>query len=360
MRNVYLEHLSLNNYRNFSELSLAFLSGVNIIVGPNGSGKTNILEAISLLSPGKGLKSANFDEICRYGFGSWKTECRLQSKLGVAEIETTFNSQERNRKINYNGSKVSSGELLNLLNLIWVTPQMEGIFAGPASVRRRFLDRIVYNFYPAHAKRLAKYEHFMKERNKALSQRGWESQGSWLSTVEEKMTEEAIIIEKARSETVYYMQQAINNLATDFPKAKLVLSELSDQQGQWSSFAEAYAEMLLKGRTKDSYAGRTTFGVHRSDLNVFHSEKQRLAKFCSTGEQKAMLVSIILSSVESILKNTGCSPVLLLDELFVHLDEVRKKQLANYITSTNLQTLVTTTDIVGMEYLAAKSKVIEL
>ena len=237
---------------------------------------------------------------------------------------------------------------------------MESMFIGPTNSRRRFLDRVVYNFHTSHAKHLTKYDYYMKERIKTLSQNRGQLQSSWLSTIENKMTEEAMFVEKARKETINHMQEAIDNLATNFPKAKLTLSQLSEQQTQWSNFAEDYLKELFQNRTKDSYSGRTNFGVHKSDLNVFHNEKQTPAKLCSTGEQKALLISIILASVESILKHTDCTPILLLDELFVHLDDDRKKQLTKYITSTKLQTFVTATDIVGIENMALESNIIKL
>ena len=360
MKNIYLEKCYFDNYRNFENLSLDFAEQVNIIVGPNGSGKTNILEAISLLSPGKGLKSSNYDEICRYGHAKWLTRFKLNSKLGIAEINMEFNNAEKSRKIDYNGSKISSAELPNLINPIWVTPQIDGIFLGGASIRRKFLDRIVYNFNPIHAKRLSKYDYFIRERNKILAHGGWEGQGAWLSTIEEKIVEEGILIETNRQKAVSSMQKAIDELETDFPKAILSLSKLFDGQYDLSNIAQVYVESLKNNRKKDSYAGRAALGVHRSDFIVVHSEKGCKAKYCSTGEQKAMLITLILASVESIIKNTDCTPVLLLDELFIHLDPNRKNQLAEYINFTKLQTFITSTDMLGIEYLAKKSNIINL
>jgi len=360
MKKVYLKQIKAQNYRNFSELSLNFMDGINIIVGSNGSGKTNILESVSLLSPGKGLKSAHFDDICKVGTGSWQTDFHLQSKLGSAEISTSFLAREKSRKINYNGSRIASSELSNLLNVIWLTPQMEGLFLGGASSRRRFLDRIVFNFDHNHAKKIATYEHFMRERNKILSQGDFVSQGSWLTTLEEKMTVEANCIERARKEAIALMQESIDVLDTQFPKASLAISKLSEEQDNWDEFMESYMSILANNRQKDSYSGRTNFGVNKSDLIVFHKAQQRSAGLCSTGEQKALLISVILASIEFILHNTQTTPILLLDELFVHLDDTRKKHLAEYITSSKLQTFITATDIIGIEDLAANAHIINL
>jgi DNA replication and repair protein RecF len=360
MKKVHLEQINVQNYRNFSELLLDFTNGINIIIGLNGSGKTSILEAISLLSPGKGLKLANFNDVCKSGAGTWKTEFRLQSKLGKAEITTDFSTKNKLRKISYNGSKIASSELSNLLNVVWLTPQMEDLFLGSSSNRRRFLDRIVYNYDTRHAKALVKYEHFMRERNKILSQKDFMSQYSWLTTLEEKMAIEAKSIEYARQNAMNLMQESIDLLETPFPKAYLEISELFKEQGKIDGFIESYMHILKMNRQKDSYSSRTNFGVHKSDLLVSHKSQERLARICSTGEQKALLISVILASIEFILRNTQTTPIILLDELFVHLDDCKKKHLAEYITSSKLQTFITATDIIGIEQLAKNAHIIDL
>lgn len=360
MKKVYLEYFYAQNYRNLSKISFELIDGINIITGANGSGKTNILESISLLSPGKGLKSAKFEDICRFGTDLWQTKFRLQSKLGLAEIETSFFSNKKSRKLNYNGSKLASSELSNLLNVIWLTPQMEGLFLGSSSERRRFLDRIVFNFDSMHVQRINKYNYYMRERSKSLSQGDYISSGSWLNIIEEKMAIEAEKIDKARNEVISYMQEIIDNLNTQFPKARLEVSKLADDQDKWENFCDNYMRLLANNRQKDFYSGKTSFGVHKSDLLVFHKSQNQLARFCSTGEQKALLISVVLSSIESVYQNTSATPILLLDELFVHLDKTRKKYLSDYITCSKLQTFITTTDTIGIEELASNAHIIEL
>ncbi len=370
MKKVYLKQINLKNYRNFSKLSLDLNDNVNIIIGPNGSGKTNILESISLLSPGKGLKSSHFNDICQDSTNHWETDFAIQSKLGNAEIITSFSTQDKSRKIAYNGSKMASSEFSNLLNIVWLTPQMEGLFLGGASARRKFLDRIVYNFDSKHAKTIAKYDHFMRERNKILSQSNSSSfqsdnndsldQSSWLETLEKNMAIEAKLIETARRNAINLMQEAIDSLDIPFPKAYLKISDLSENQTSWKDFVAEYALVLKNNRQKDSYSGRANFGVHKSDLIVLHKQHKRQARLCSTGEQKALLISLMLASVEFILRNTDSAPILLLDELFVHLDGVIRNHLAKYIMNSKLQTFITTTDVVGIEQLAKKSYVINL
>ncbi len=360
MKEVYLEHLSLDNYRNFSVFSTEFKNGINIIIGKNGSGKTNVLESISFLSPGKGLKSAHFDDVRKHETSKWGANFKLKSKLGIAEISSSYTENERSRKMFYNGSKISGNELSNLLNVIWLTPQMEGLFLGSSSARRKFLDRIVFSFDANHAKNIANYDHYMRERNKSLANGNLESQDSWLSILEKQMAEFAFKIASARENVIGLMQDTINGLETDFPKAELSISALFESEEQWDSFELSYIELLKAVRQKDFYSGRSSFGVHRVDLNVFHKEKSQPAKLCSTGEQKALLISIVLASIDSVVLNTQTTPILLLDELFVHLDDSRKKLLVNYIKQTKLQTFITATDIVGIEDLASNAYIIEL
>ncbi len=363
MKKIYLENITASNYRNFTDLSLEFSDGVNIIVGPNGSGKTNILESISYLSPGRGLKSAKFDELVNNQKSSvgWETKFKLNSKLGTAEIHSIYHVQKNSRKINYNGSKMSAPELTALLNVMWLTPQMEGVFLDSASNRRRFFDRIVFNFDSSHAKRVTHYEHFIRERNKVLADSfGGQDQvsASWLDNLEAKITEHAKETHSARRKVLAHMQEAIDDLETKFTKPNLTLSPLQDEGSD--EFPDDYQQILKMNRVKDAKSGRSTFGVHKTDLIVFHKEKNRQAKICSTGEQKALLISIILAIIESMIKNTKSKPILLLDEIFVHLDDMRANYLSKYIMETNLQTFITTTDTNALQDLAKNAHIIEL
>jgi DNA replication and repair protein RecF len=360
MKYVYLKDIILEDYRNFSQFSATVGKGVNIIIGSNGSGKTNILESISFLSPGKGLKSSDFHEIQKHETNKWRSNFKLHSKLGVAEISSFYSTNDRSRKITYNGAKVSGGELSNLLNVIWLTPQMEGLFLGSAADRRKFFDRIVFSFDSNHAKNITRYDYYMRERSKFLSSGNVDFSSSWLSKLEDIMSEEAFKIVYARENVASLMQKTIDELKTDFPKVELSITPLFESEKFLDSFKLNYAEILQKNRKKDAYSGRTNFGLHKSDLDVIHKTKQQKAKFCSTGEQKALLISIILASVESVMHNTQTTPILLLDELFVHLDDDRKKYLSSYIMESKMQTFITTTDIISVEHLISKAHIIKL
>jgi DNA replication and repair protein RecF len=359
MQKISLQTLTLKDYRNFSNLGLEFQDKVVVIIGPNGSGKTNILESISLLSPGRGLRSAKFDEIIKTGQQSWHSSFKLQSKLGASQISTDF-LPSGTRTIEYNGSRIASNELSGLISMVWLTPQMEGIFTGSSSDRRRFLDRIVYSFDSLHAKRINKYDYYMRQRLKVLTQHDKSESDIWLAGLEEAMASVAHDIDQKRREILVFMQSSIDGLDTQFPKAKLEVSDLLENTDDNIDFTEYCKNKLKENRRKDEFSGRTNFGVHKTDFIVSHREKKQLAKYCSTGEQKAMLISIILAQIDSLKKNAKILPVVLLDELFVHLDEKRREYLSDYIFNSNIQTFITATEISGQITLTSDAQLIEV
>lgn len=354
---IYIEELSLQNYRNFKELRLIFNNNIVIILGDNGSGKTNILESISLLSPGRGIRGAKNEDISKNQTENWQSRIYLQSKIGKAQIEHKFTKSTNSKTIEYNGSKLSSLELTNLANIIWLTPQMDGVFLSPAADRRRFLDRIVYNFYDQHASNLNKYTHLTSERLKIL---GGSRDESWLKILEEKIADFAAKIVTMRVKAVGFLQDEILKLDSAFPKAKLSINSLFKTSEEEDNFAASYVMHLAKNRQKDAITKRTNFGITQQELIVTHLEKNQLAKFCSTGEQKALLISILLGQIEANKSIAKTSPILLLDELFVHLDDRRKNSLAEYIINSKLQTFITATDISGLDKIAQVGQIIEI
>lgn len=361
IKKVILQSINLHDYRNFPLFLADFSPEINIFVGPNGSGKTNILESISLLCPGKGLKHSKYDEICKQGTNLWKSNFTLESKLGTAQIDNYYNRDSRNRLIHYNGVKIASAELVNLLNIIWLTPQMEGLFLDSASNRRKFLDRLTYNFYPNHLKHLIKYDYYVQERNKCLTDRDWALKSSWLDVIEDKIVNEAILIHNSREESIKKIQSEINDLQTTFPKASLALSNLfEDLPITTPDFRNNYINLLQSHRKKDSYSGRTSIGVHKTDLLVEYQMTNIAARYCSTGEQKALLISLMLASVNAIIASTKAKPIILLDELFVHLDQMRRQELSDYIISTKIQTFISTTDMIGLKFLQGNANIINL
>lgn len=361
MHDVHLQKLVLENYRNFDHFKLDVPRSPIIIIGENGVGKTNILEAISLFYPGRGLRGAKFEEICKAGQSSWHAISVFMSKLGIAELKSQYNQESFKRVVEFNNSKISSSELSKFVNIIWLTPQMENIFYEGASHRRKFLDRMVYNFHPQHATKINEYEYYISERAKLLQQDLQDP--NWLKVLEEKIAAVSYLIAESRLSTIARMQTSIDDLTSDFPKATLGIDgevEIKMLTASYDEVADHIQTELKNFRMKDKLTKRTSFGIHRSDLSVIHQEKNKLAKFCSTGEQKAMLISIILAQVNAGLKDTFAKPILLLDEIFVHLDDRRKDYLINFFIDADLQTWTTATDLKGIENFANRGEVIDL
>lgn len=360
MKNIFLHSLILENYRNFKNFEVKTGNAPIIIIGENGSGKTSILEAISLFYPGRGLRSAKLADICKDLEDHCSVKTLLQSKLGLAEFTTQIKRSSNRRITEYNNSKIANNELSKFTSMVWLTPQMEGIFTSSSSDRRKFFDRIVYNFDPKHAELVSKYEYYMYERNKILADNVIDN--NWLKIIEEKMADISSHIAINRLKTLEFMQQAIDDLENEFPKAKLSIDGSVEQKilsGEENIVSFVTAE-LYKTREKDKLLGRTSFGVHKSDFLVKHKKKNILAKLCSTGEQKAILIAIILAEMNYAIKLTKTAPILLLDEVFVHLDDKRRDYLTELFIGSNLQLWVTATGLEGIEEFGNKCQLIKL
>jgi DNA replication and repair protein RecF len=360
MRLTYLKKLTLENYRNFDHFEITASNNPIIIIGENGSGKTNILEAISILFPGRGIRGALFNNICKSGAEQWSASAIIEGKIGLAEIYSNFKTNATKRVLEFNGAKIQANELGKLSSMIWLTPQMEGLFLDSASVRRRFLDRIVYNFEPSHATKVSEYEYYVQERKKVLEQSVTDE--NWLKIVESKIADVSLVIGNNRINAIEQMQNMIYELPSEFPKAILSIDGGVEAQilSDNSDVAEFIKNQLYTNRLRDKVSERTNFGVHRSDFVIVHQEKNQLAKLCSTGEQKAMLISIMLAQINVCIKITECTPIVLLDELFVHLDDRRKNCLIDCLISKKVQTWVSSTDLNGIEKLAKIGEVVKL
>lgn len=357
MQKVHLTKISLSNYRNFANFTAEFNSDLVLITGNNGSGKTNILEAISYLSPGRGIRGAKQEELCRDNKYNPEFDIDLQSKLGTAKVSYKYNPQNRKKSIEYNGSKISNNDLYGLANIVWLTPQMNGIFVGSRSNRLRFFDRMVFSFFANHATNINKLEHFHKERLAHLTNNVGRFDESWLTILEKQITQQAQIIQQARNDTIKWMQQSINKLETEFPAALLSLAELFDPN---QDFTEQYLFGLKESRKKDAYSGRTNFGIHKVDFCVIHQGNGNNVSICSTGEQKAMIISIFLAQIEAIITKNSATPIMLMDELFVHLDDLRKQYLSSYVINRGAQVFITATDTHGIEDIAAHAQSVTL
>lgn len=324
-----------------------------MLTGRNGAGKTNILEAISLLMPGRGIRRAKLSELDNRGVhnGAWAVAATLFGREGEVRIGTGRDPESgdgMDKRITKIDGKIIKGqaELSRHFSLVWLTPQMEQLFQESASSARKFFDRLVYSFDTEHAARVGEYEFAMRERNRILQSERFDP--AWLDALEQTMAESGAAIAQARLATGEHINQTIADSPLSFPKAHIRIIGLLEQQleeGASSLAAEESFKLALKeGRKMDKAAGRTLHGPHRSEMHVIYMEKQMVAESCSTGEQKALLLSIVLAQARSGARWHGLVPVLLLDEVIAHLDATRRLELFEEICQIGAQTWMTGTD----------------
>lgn len=311
--------LSLTDFRNYKDVLVEPGPGFVLLSGPNGAGKTNILEALSLLTPGRGLRQVPISEMARSdGPGGFSVAARFAVN-GAFEIGTgTSPTAPERRQVRINGASSSVNSLSEWLSVLWLTPAMDRLFAESAGGRRRFLDRLTLALEPGHATHAARYEAAMRARNKLLAEpEGADPQ--WLGALEAGMAEHGAILGEARARTVAALGQAIADLPDDdFPRAGLSLEG-------WDGGNLAAALKASRGR--DAAAGRATAGPHRQDLTVIHLAKGLPASRGSTGEQKALLLGLVLAHAALVAERRGTPPILLLDEVAAHLDPDRRAAL---------------------------------
>ena len=328
-----LTRLSLTNFRSYPDALIAPGPGFVVLTGENGAGKTNVLEAVSLLSPGRGLRGAGLGEMARSdgpgGFG-------VAARLGDAELGTgSLPSAPERRQVRINGAPASATSLAEWLSILWLTPAMDRLFLEGASGRRRFLDRLVLALAPDHAMQSARYEAAMRARNKLLAGDGPPDAG-WLSALEARMAEHGTAIAAARTVTVAALAERLT-LAPEGPFARAGLRLEGWTDGN-------LAADLAQGRGRDAAAGRTLAGPHRTDLLVTHLGKSQPATSCSTGEQKALLLGIVLAHADLVAERAERRPILLLDEVAAHLDPSRRAALFERLAASGGQVWMTGTE----------------
>ncbi len=354
MTALHIVQLSLTDFRNYKALRLEPAPGLNVLSGPNGAGKTNLLEAVSLLAPGRGLRRAPYSELLREGAsGRWTVSAMTCGRYGEARLGTDWApaGESGARRVSIDGDMQRGTSALSpYFSVLWLTPSMDRLFAGPAGDRRRFLDRLVYAFDAEHGQRAAAFEKLMRERNRLLEQRPFNA--SWLAGVEMQMAECGVALAAGRADAVRaldaYMRsgETLSNAA--FPWAGLAL--IGDLERELEKFSaveveDHYRRILNDSRAYDAAAGRTTSGPHRSDLQVTHGPKGVAAARCSTGEQKALLVSTVLAHARFLAGlDGGVTPVLLLDEISAHLDSPRRQALFEVLATLGAQVWMTGTE----------------
>jgi DNA replication and repair protein RecF len=348
--------LMLTNFRSYAHGELAVSGRPVVLAGPNGAGKTNILDALSLLSPGRGLRGATLSEHTRKGpaiadEALWAVAATVAQREQAYEIGTGLaigpnGGASRQMRLN-NAPAQSAADLAEVVQMAWLTPAMDRLFIEGASERRRFLDRLVFGFEPGHARIATRYETAMRERARLL--KFGPRDPAWLDGLEAEMTETGIVLSQSRAKTVERLNRALTarGEAGAFPCAHLALVGDADTLiAAESDAASALREQFLRARVRDAEAGRTTFGPHRSDLSVRHTVKRADAVECSTGEQKALLISIVLAHAWELSHiRDGRAPILLLDEIAAHLDAKRRAALFEEILALGTQAWMTGTDI---------------
>ena len=345
--------IRLTGFRNYANLSLTFTRAPVVLTGANGAGKTNLLEAISFLSPGRGLRHADLSEVARRGGdGAWAVAATVRNPAGDVDIGTGIalgpEGPDSRRSLRVNHAAVRSTDaLLEHLRVIWLTPSMDGLFTGPAAERRRFLDRAVYAIDGHHGTRVNAFEKAMRGRNKLLAE--GPDHSAWLDAIETEMAELAVAIAAARREWAGLVAALIaaGDRASPFPWAEIALEGQLEHwlDGHSARAVEDLYRADLEGeRPNDAHAGRTLAGPHRSDLRVRHGPKQVAAETCSTGEQKALLIGLTLAEARLSTQLTGETPVVLLDEIAAHLDEARRAALFAVLDELGCQAFMTGTD----------------
>jgi DNA replication and repair protein RecF len=328
--------LTLNNFRNYHAASLETAAKTIVLVGPNGAGKTNLIEAISFFAPGRGLRRANLDEVAfSEGDGSWAAAAEIEGALGLATLGTGIERPLEDgatilRKCRIDREPVgSAAAFADHLRVVWLVPAMDTLFVGAPSERRRFLDRLALAVDAEHGSRVNALERSLRSRNRLLEET--RPDVHWLDAVEHETAELAVAVAGQRVETVSRLDGVLaSRKGSAFPPAEIALNGWMEKlipEHPAIEIEERYRAVLRDNRARDAAAGRTSDGPHLTDLNVTYAHKGIAAADASTGEQKALLIGLVLAHGRLIAEMTGFAPILLLDEIVAHLDPARRAAL---------------------------------
>lgn len=356
MTAAFIRRLTLSNFRSYHAAQVQLdRAGPVVLTGANGAGKTNLIEAISLLAPGRGLRRATMEELAfSEGDGAWAISAEIEGILGLATLGTGIDPPAGEESIPTRKCRIdresvgSATAFADHLRVVWLTPAMDPLFNGPASERRRFLDRLVLAVDAQHSSRVAALERSLRSRNRLLEDSPGDSH--WLDAVEHETAEVAVAVAAGRAETAKRLSAALEasrDTAREFPQPQITLQGWMEQLLPDHSAVEIedrYRSLLKDNRARDAAAGRTLDGPHLSDLVVSHARKNIPAADASTGEQKALLIRLVLAHANLIKQMTGFAPLLLLDEVIAHLDPSRRAALFDALSLLGAQVWMTGAD----------------
>jgi DNA replication and repair protein RecF len=370
MTAALIRRLTLTNFRNYHAASIGVDERPVVLVGPNGAGKTNLIEAISFLAPGRGLRRATLEEVAfAEGDGAWAVSAEIEGGLGLATLGTGIDPPGAEdallqRQCRIDREPVSVAAFADHLRVVWLTPSMDGLFVGPASERRRFLDRLVLALDAQHAGRVSALQRSLRSRNRLLENPG--ADPHWLDAVEHETAELAVAVAALRAETMRRLQTALatrDDPAAAFPSAGIALEGWMEQALTDLPAVEVedrYRRVLKDNRGRDAQAGRTLDGPHLTDLTVTYTAKNIPAAKASTGEQKALLIGLVLAHAGLVADMTGFAPLLLLDEVVAHLDPARRVALYDALAGLGSQVWMTGADPVTFAEIAERAQIFDV
>ncbi|MEE9389172.1 MAG: DNA replication/repair protein RecF [Paracoccaceae bacterium] len=344
--------LTVSHFRSHQLARLEFQAGPVAIYGPNGAGKTNLLEAISLLSPGRGLRRATLDDMARRPQSlGWKIRAGLTS-LHQSHAVETWVEPGGPRQTRIDDKAATQVALGRIARILWLVPSMDRLWTEGADGRRRFVDRMTLSFKPSHAEAVLTYEKAMRERNRLLKDQVRDA--SWYGALEDQMATSGAAILANRTMAISRVTDAQKDAKTAFPRADLTL--YGPEGVPLADGRDALVAAFEQGRAQDMYAGRTLSGPHRADLRAIYADKNVAARDCSTGEQKALLISLILANARALADDFGAPPILLLDEVAAHLDATRRAALYDEICAIGAQAFMTGTGAELFEDLGTRAQ----
>jgi len=362
-----IHRLTLTHFRNYRAASLETRGDVVVLAGPNGAGKTNCVEAISFLSPGRGLRRAMLEDVAdNQGDGSWAVSAEVEGALGLATLGTGIDApaadaSSSSRRCRIDREPVASATAFGgHLRMVWLTPAMDGLFLGPASERRRFFDRLVLAIDSEHSARVSALDRSLRSRNRLLEVRNYDDH--WCDAIERETAELAVAVAAMRGQTAARLGTMLRTRgqASAFPSAEIALDgwmENALMSESATAVEDRYREILRAGRARDAIAGRTLDGPHLTDLQVIYAPKNMPARDASTGEQKALLIGLVLAHAGLVAEMTGITPLLLLDEVVAHLDPSRRAALFDELSKLGAQVWMTGADPAAFADIGASGEI---